>query len=325
MRRVLPLMLLLSASAAAANGHHWLQKATTAVRTTDYRGTLVYLRDGAMDTLRIVHRYQNGNEWARLLSKTGERREIIRKNDHVIFVLPQRKVILESRNARPKLLPKIASGETVHWRDHYRVKALGKRRQASRMCHVISIEPKDQFRYGYRLLLDAKTHLPLKLVLRYEGQALEQLMFTSISFPKSIPSSVLKSQFITEAYRRVRHKPRKQLDIERSVQWRINKLPAGFELTEIGVRRVRKNVVARQFLYTDGVATVSAFVAPITGSHTFKGATTMGATNAYGRHAHGYQITVVGQVPDVTVRWIAEHMRYKANQTSQSSDVRTTK
>lgn len=307
MMRYLPLMLLLVAGVAAAGGN-WLTKATTAIRTTDYRGTLVYLRDGTMDTLRIIHRYRNGTVWERLIAKSGQRREIIRKNGRVKVIVPKREVAIITESARGRIFPGTKSVERVAWDEHYRVRVLGKRRQASRMCRVIMLQAKDQYRYSYRLLIDIKTNLPLKLGLLYNQKVLEQMMFTSISFPEHIPDSALDSKYLTEDYRRVRHLSTNQTSVDLGLSWRASQLPPGFVLAEIGVRRIGEGRYVRQLLFTDGVATVSAFVVPSNGPHRFTGETSMGAVNAYGRLTNGYQITVVGEVPDVTVRMIAKHM-----------------
>jgi sigma-E factor negative regulatory protein RseB len=61
-------------------------------------------------------------------------------------------------------------------------------------------------------------------------------------------------------------------------------------------------------LFTDGVATVSAFVAPAGLRKPLQGATTMGAVNAYGHVVGETQITVVGEVPARTVKRIAENL-----------------
>lgn len=315
MKSCLALMLLLVAATAAA-GNDWLAKATEAVRTLDYRGTLVYLRDGSMDTLQIVHRYRNGNEWERLFAKSGQRREIIRKNGEVTCVLPDQKLVLLTKNSRPKMLPGVGVDGNVEWGENYRIRELGARRQAGRMCRVIGIQAKDKFRYGYRLLIDMETNLPLKLALLYDGEVLEQLMFTDISFPETIPDSDLKSEFLTDEYQWVRHRALPPQPAPKTqILWGASKLPPGFELAETGARRIKDGVIVRQFLYTDGVATVSAFVAPSSGTHKFVGETTMGAVNAFGRRVKDHQITVVGEVPDVTVRWIAEHMQLETAKT----------
>lgn len=309
MKRLFPLAaLLLFAAAAAAEDVNWLQRASTAVRTTDYRGTLVYLRDGKMDTLRIVHRYRNGRERERLVSLTGAPREIIRDGGVVTCVLPADRVVLVAHHARRNLLANVANiAERVD--DNYEVRDLGARRLADRKCRAILIEPKDKFRYGYRLLIDERTHLPLKLDLLYQGEVLEQLMFTEVEFPAHIPDSALEPTFDLDGFRWVRHQPITDVKNALTAAWQAGKLPPGFRLAETGVRRVGEDTLARQLLFTDGIATVSAFIAASGGRRAFTGATTMGAVNAYGRKVDGHQITVVGEVPSVTVRLIAEHIQ----------------
>src|SRR5699024_12826733 len=56
----------------------WLEKAADAVRTGNYRGVVVYLRGETMNTLRIVHRFNKGEEQERLVAMSGRPREIIR-------------------------------------------------------------------------------------------------------------------------------------------------------------------------------------------------------------------------------------------------------
>lgn len=308
MTRYIPLILMLAAGTAVAGGD-WLTKASKAVRTTDYRGTLVYLRDGNMDTLRVVHRYCDGRERERLVSQSGQRREIIRNDGSVTAVLPDQQMVLVADHSRQNLLSNVAQIDSEDLDENYRVRDLGKRRQAGRMCRAIAVEPKDEYRYGYRLLIDEKTHLPLKLDLVRDGEVLEQLLFTDISFPETIPDTALEPTFATEGFRWVRHKPLDEPSVKAESTWQASKLPPGFELAETGVRRVGGDVMARQLLFTDGVATVSAFIAAGDEARGFSGETTMGAVNAFGRQVDGHQITVVGEVPEATVRQIAEHIR----------------
>lgn len=317
MSRWLPVVLLLASAVAAAEAN-WLIKASKAVRTTDYRGTFVYLRDGRMDTIRIVHRYRNGNVRARLMALSGNRREILRRNGRVTCVLPERELVLVAQDSRGNPLSRILGIKDEHLKQYYRIRELGKKRQAGRMCRAIAIQPRDKFRYGYRLLIDTKTHVPLKFQLVYQGEVLQQLMFTTISYPESIPDSALDSSFPVDSFRRVRPRPVDISSVGVDTSWKVTALPPGFELAAAGVRRIGESVVARQLLFTDGIATVSAFIVRLAGKHRFSGGTTMGAVNAFGRQVAGHQITVVGEVPRITVRRIAQHIRNIKTQAASS-------
>lgn len=319
MKRWLPLFLVIVATGSHAADDDWLTRASEAVRTRNYRGVMVYLRDDQMDTLRIVHRYRDGHERERLISLTGEPREIIREDGLVTCALPNNQVVLVSRHRMQGLLSNVAKMSSDKLADNYRIRELGKRRLADRMCRVVRVEPKDEFRYGYRLLVDEKTNLPLKFELLRDNKILEQMMFTDIEFPETIDDAALAATYDTKAFRWVRHQP-----VEVSApsglkgEWEVTQLPPGFRLAEAGLRPTGAGGTVRQLLFTDGVATVSAFIAPLGERNVFTGATTMGAVNAYGRKIDDHQITVVGEVPEVTVRMIAKHVQRRP----QSADAK---
>lgn len=286
-----------------------LASASQAVGRENYRGVMVYLREDQLDTLRVTHRFADGLEQERLVSLTGQPREVIRRGGVVTSILPDSQVVLISRRKRDGLLGSVTEFSAERMRRHYKVSDEGQRRLADRVGHLISIQPMDQYRYGYRMLIDEKTRLPLKLDLLRNGDVLEQLMFTEIEFPESIPDSAFEPGFDIEGFRVIKHRAVEVA--EESVPkeaWTPTSLPPGFELAEDGVRRVTEDGFVRQMLFTDGVATVSAFIAPAGLRKPLDGATTMGAVNAYGHVIDDTQITVVGEVPAVTVREIAENL-----------------
>jgi sigma-E factor negative regulatory protein RseB len=66
-------------------------------------------------------------------------------------------------------------------------------------------------------------------------------------------------------------------------------------------------------VYSDGLATVSVYVEQLPAPEdAFNGLSTMGAVNAYGRLLEGHQITVVGEVPPVTVELIARSVERRS-------------
>ncbi len=332
MTRALPAFFLLFSLVGLANAEatrsasdpeigRWLTQAAHAVRTDSYRGVMVYLRQGQLDTLRVVHRYSNGIEQERLVALTGQPREVIRHGGRVTSILPQSEVVLITHHQRDGLLADIGNFSAAEMGAHYDLRYLGSRRLADRPSHVISIEPLDEYRYGYRMLIDEKTHLPLKLNLLHEEQVLEQLMFTEIAFPEHIPDEAFEPSYDIDDFQVMKHQT-VQVDNPPAVdnQWRPTRLPPGFDLAENGIRQIDDGGVVRQLLFTDGVATVSAFIAPAGMRKPLNGATTMGAVNAYGRAAGDYHITVVGEVPAVTVRLIAENIVHKGDRASVSPD-----
>ncbi|KEZ77720.1 MucB/RseB [Salinisphaera hydrothermalis C41B8] len=288
-----------------------LSQASDAVRRETYSGVIVYLRHGDADTLKIVHRYHDHMEEERLVSLSGQAREIIRKGDKVTSILPDHKLVLVSEHPPKSLLGSVSHFSPKQLRANYKVLDLGTTRTAGRDCHVIAIQPRDKYRYGYKMLIDSKTELPLKLDLLDHGKRLEQMMFTDVSFPKTISDSEFVPSYDVRGFRIVRHQAvhvAESPSDEPEEQWKATDLPPGFKLAEDGVRQLTPNASVRQMLFTDGVATVSAFIAPAGLRAPLKGATRMGAVNAYGDIVGNTQITVVGEVPAITARRIAENL-----------------
>lgn len=286
-----------------------LSSASSAVRTENYSGTLVYLREGQLDSLRVIHRNRDGLEQERLVSLTGQPREVLRRGGVVTSILPENKVVLISRHNREGLLGSMSKFSPARMRAHYHVTDRGERRLADRVGRMIEIEPRDGFRYGYRMLIDVKTRLPLKLDLVRQNAVVEQLMFTQIDFPESIPDSEFQPGYDIEGFRVIEHEAVQVEDKPVPEDaWQPTDLPPGFELAEDGIRRVTKDGFVRQMLFTDGVATVSAFIAPSGLRKPLEGATTMGAVNAFGHVVGDTQITVVGEVPAATVERIAQNL-----------------
>lgn len=287
-----------------------LVSASQAVRHESYRGILVYLRDGQLDTLKVVHRFHDDDEQERLLSLTGAPREVIRDGNEVTSILPQHKLVLMSEHPPKSLLGKVTRFAPEQLSAHYVVARDGSERFAGRKTDVVTINPRDRYRYGYRMLIDRDKRLPLKLELVRNDDVLEQMMFTEVSFPESISGKDFLANYDVSGFRVVKHEAIHMQDDDSvpDKKWQAHGLPAGFRLAEDGVRQVTEDQFVRQMLFTDGVATVSAFIAPAGLRKPLKGATRMGAVNAYGAVVDDTQITVVGEVPAITAQQIARDL-----------------
>ena len=67
----------------------------------------------------------------------------------------------------------------------------------------------------------------------------------------------------------------------------------------------------QHMVITDGLASVSVFISELDDSqHVYKGAHNKGVINAYARDLNQHQITVVGEVPEGTVKSIGESIYY---------------
>ena len=90
--------------------------------------------------------------------------------------------------------------------------------------------------------------------------------------------------------------------------WTLSQLPTGYRKVEHVRRGIPgKTVPVDHLVFSDGLASVSLFIEPLGRNAVPKvGQVTQGATNIYACVEDGNQIIVMGEVPEATVRKIAE-------------------
>jgi len=95
--------------------------------------------------------------------------------------------------------------------------------------------------------------------------------------------------------------------------WIVAALPAGYRKIDQVQRVVPGKVTpVNQIIFSDGIASVSLFIEPITkGTRPKMGHMLVGSTNICANVIDGYQIMVVGEVPAETVQQIAKAVTFK--------------
>jgi sigma-E factor negative regulatory protein RseB len=312
-------------SLSADDARDWLEKMNRALATRNYDGTFFHLSEGRVETMRIVHRVKGGRVTERLLSLDGSGREFVRNNDELTCYLPdQRTVLVEPRQDRGPFLGSLPQfGADVN--EFYRIESLPASRVLGRAARVIAVNPKDQFRFGYRLWLDENTAMPLKTQLcDARGQVIEQILFARLEMPESIPDSDLTPAVHTEGMRWVRQGPSHDTAPPALAAYRASELPPGFHLTIAGAQTLGgATVPATHLVYSDGLATVSVFVeappdrkaggndAPSAQRDPppMQGLARVGSGFAFSTVVQGHQVTAVGEVPAQTVEFIAHSVK----------------
>jgi len=134
----------------------WLERMDHALTTRNYDGTFSHWQGGRMELLRIIHRVQDGTVSERLASLDGSGREFIRTGSSLSCYLPDRRTVLvEQRPAEESLVSfPTVNDQTASF---YDIREAGHTRLNRRDTHVITVSPKDEYRYGYRLWIDAST------------------------------------------------------------------------------------------------------------------------------------------------------------------------
>lgn len=287
----------------------WLQRMVNAVHSLSYEGTFVYLHNNQLESMRIVHSAEEGNEKERLLSLNGVAREVIRDNASVTCVAPDAKSVSIGNRVGGYGFRAMFAADIGRLSNLYDFYMLGEARVADRPAMVIAIVPRDAFRYGYRIYIDKIHALPLKTdMLSQSGEALSQLMFTHLEVhtgKATIGSISLEGK---EHYRWELQKPIKTLQDKNPSKWSFDNLPEGFQITLYSQRKAGGSGDAvDHFVLSDGLASLSVYVEQ-TADDDLRGASNMGTINAYGSVKDGLQVTAVGEVPAMTVERIANSL-----------------
>jgi sigma-E factor negative regulatory protein RseB len=298
-------VLLVVTVAHGQDARDWLERMSRAVEDLNYHGTFVHVVGDSTETLRIIHRNEGGEVGERIMSLDGVGREIVRQQNRVQCVLPDRKVVLveDTRDASPLVSSLPNYSEQLE--ANYKFKVYSEARVLDRRTQVIGITPRDPYRYGYLLWLDHETGMPLKTQLWGDRKTkLEEILFTSIEFPESIPSSAIVPD--TDGYTIIESLP-EPAEIAQGIPWRFTELPQGFQREAVTSRRMAgSQYPVEHIVFSDGLATVSVFIEdPKTEANVAEGFSTVGSTNAYSLTLAGRKVTVVGEVPRRTVERIA--------------------
>jgi sigma-E factor negative regulatory protein RseB len=316
------LALAMAGAALAEEPGMWLERMNQALTERNYDGTFSHWQGGKVEMLRIIHRVHNGAVSERLVSLDGSGREFIRTGLNLACYLPDKHTVLvETRPAEESLLsgfPTI-NDQTASF---YDIKEVAQTRLLGRDTHYITVSPKDEYRYGYRLWIDEKTAMPLKTQLcDTHGHVIEQVVFASLTLASHIPDSAFKPEVSTEGFQWLRSDAMPPRDGSKEamsdpVVWDALKLPPGFKMT---VRKAQtmpgSTAPVDHLVFTDGLASVSVFVeatsqpAPTKGDEPMDESARVGSSSAFSTVIDGHKITAVGEVPPATVRFIANSVQ----------------
>lgn len=286
-----------------------INEMSKAGRELNYDGTFVYRRGNRMDTMRLIHKYDDEGEHERMYALTGIAREVIRDDKSVTCIFPDnQKVMVEKSRPRKFLTTKLPEPiEKIA--DYYSFSITGKDRVAGRSTWMINITPNDDFRYGYQLWVDEDSKLLMKSEIKDgSGWPVEQILFTQLDIVKDIPAQLLKPAISGKDYTWY-DRATTELPVQSSNSvWTVMKMPAGFSMTDFEKQQasVANQMPVEHMIYSDGLAMVSVFIEKVNSKpEQMRGASRMGGVNAFATIANGYQITAVGEVPQKTVQLMA--------------------
>lgn len=293
--------------------HELLDRMNAAVRQLDYEGRFVVQAGDQMDAMYIVHRADGGAEKERVVSLTGQPREIVRSDQAVACLVPGHEPPINvGRRAHGRSFSPLQGVSPDQLEMSYRMQVLEPGRVAGRDAYQILILPNDDLRFGYRLFIDQATALPLRSVMfDSTRQAVSQMMFVELKARDSITpiERDLSAMQLAHAEKAVTPAGERLAP----PAWTFHDLPPGF-LLNVHRRLSLGNAAGEMdhFIFSDGLASVSVYVQPRSGDSALLGESSFGSAKAVGRVLGDHEVIVVGEVPVKTLHWFAQHVEAAA-------------
>ena len=276
------------------------------LRSLDYQGSFLFQNSGRLDTLRIFHAGGGSSgERERVVSLSGPRGEAVRQGELITSSKQGEPAVSFPGGISARLLPLIPNDPGELPNASYRLRDGGTERVAGYDSEIVDILPIDHFRYGYRLWLERGNQLPLRVALLADEQRIvEQYMFVMLSVGTAPAEAELSLGGVAG-------KPvpaAANVTLKGAPRWSVSDLPVGYALTGRHAT-AHADGKSEQLVFSDGLASVSAYVEPTPDPINDDVALTRGAMNVYIHRNGSWRYTVLGNVPAVTVQRIALSLR----------------
>ena len=305
----------LSTAMAAQNANDpWqvLEKASHAARDLSYKGIFVYQAGDSSRSVQITHMNYGQGEYARIVMLDGLPREVLSQgSDVVIFNPHDEKVVIEKRRGH-NMFPALLPSNMDALKTTYQARVKGNERVGGRMGQVIFLEPRDNYRYGYKFWIDRENGLLLKYeTINADDEILEKIAFNQLALLDTHEMDWFQPNVDhAKAYVMEERAPSKVLAEVEGLS--LGSLPPGYRKIDQMLSQLQgRTKPITQLIFSDGLASVSLFIEPLAkGAQPKNGHTEMGATHFFANVVDGRQITVVGEVPEATVTQIARAISF---------------
>ncbi|MBQ4831930.1 MucB/RseB C-terminal domain-containing protein [Pseudoalteromonas sp. MMG010] len=303
------LSLVLSTSAYANDvtpAKDLMLKMADAVHSRNFDASFVVVKGNSMEPYRWLHAKQGDTELEHLSLLNGAGLEMVRIDNQVTYFEPQSAPYSIQTDAIAGPFPEVLFKNIESLTPQYDFVLGGKGRIAGRAAQLVRIESKDEHKYNYWVWIDMESHLILKSAyVNHQGEAIEQLQLTHISVsekPAAMLVDMLKKEFPTPLPNSI-----EQSDHVTTANWKMGWLPQGFKLLKADRHKLNlNNELTDYFLLSDGFVEISVFVQRPLAGGALSGALNSGASTVYVHKGNNFDVSVVGNIPSLTAKTIAE-------------------
>ncbi len=301
------LCLAMSGSARAAlpsSESPWsaLQKAQHASQRLSYQGVLSIQSGRYTQSSRVVHVWDaQVGELESLETLDGQPVEWIRRNDEVQCIAHESKTVRMEKRSRPDAFSDLLSAKAEELSEFYTLTMKEAERVAGLDSQVYELRPKDALRFGHRFWIDKESGLLIKAQTLDEADlVLEQVAFSEIKVGSLPEKSKPRFKPVGEGW-----KLEKNVSVANEVALANlvlkHNIPGFKRVSEMSRRK--QSTTVSQFVYSDGLASVSLFVELFDASKPMSQAVmNHGAVKSQARRVGDFSVTVMGEVPLVTIK-----------------------
>lgn len=288
-----------------------LEQIQQAARELDYSGVLSYSNDAGSETMSLVHVIDGKGERERLTVLDGMEREYLRNNDVVQCLIPHKKLVILEK-PREGRFPALLVGETAQVESFYTLTAGDPQRIAGRECQPYTLQPVDEWRYGYSLCVDKAYNLLLKLqTLDMQVAAtptvISQVAFAQVNIAEAVEADALDTSWQYNDWKTI--KTQMEATDLAAQGWRIP-YPNGFVPVNEVSRFMRSERQVAQLVLSDGLASISVFIEPV-GQFSQRLKEDLGSRNGnthlYRKRIGEYWLTATGEIPLETLHYLGNN------------------
>ncbi len=294
----------------ADDGLALLNRMAQGSRALTYSGTFVYRSGSKVDTSRIVRSMTNGVEIEKIEALDGSPREVYRVGSDVKCFFPEEKLLIIESRSKQREFPALLPTGLGSLPEHYAIRTGGLGRVAGITSRAVLLEPRDEFRYGHEFWMDVASGLLLKAnLVGPNGEALESFAFTHVKIGGPLEHGALKPGFDSE---RVRVQQVRTVELKPDdIGWSFRSLPGFRKVAAMRRQAVPDKPESVHVVFSDGLASISVFIEPGGSAGDAQAQATVGPVSVFRRQVGDYRVVVMGEVPAVAVRRLAEGMERK--------------
>lgn len=287
----------------------WLEKMGQAIKTLDYQGTVVFYKNGRLDTMKYIHTNNNGIKQERLVSLNSPMREVIREAGKVsCFFENSGQVVVNHRPVSRSFIVDLPDDFST-LNNVYEFSVKGEESVAMHSSRVIAIEAKDEYRYSRKIWIDKQHYLPLKVeVSDLSAKTLEQVIFTDLQVGQKLLTRDVKNKLKNLDTKHLHQQESLPID---KADFVLKNLPSGFQIvffTRMEMDKSGQSV--DHLLLSDGFSSISVY-REAKADDSREGLQTLGTVNSFTHIVKNNQITAMGEVPAKTVQFIAQGVKFQ--------------